>query len=76
MEKKFNWKYAEKHFNPQHYLWLKMNHTQPLSEEEYVRNMLELKKYSLSSIKELTYKQSNLKKEYRRFKNKFKFFTK
>jgi hypothetical protein len=71
--KGFNWEYAEKHFNPQHYLWLKMNHKQPFTEEEYVSSMLELKTYSLSPKKQETYKPINLRKNTRDLKRSLDF---
>ena len=54
--------------------WYKLNQYNPISEEEYIKIMRQIKSYTTSNYKFKNYKPSRLKKEYKNLKKDFGFF--
>ena len=68
----FDWELHESQRNPQVVAWLRKNHNQAVTEEEFIAAMRGFKQYTKGSKRK--YSPSHLRQAYHHLKNRFGFF--
>jgi hypothetical protein len=72
--KNFDWNiHVKRRTNTKAYLWLRLNYKKVISEDEFVKKHQELRQYSTS--KNGVYSPSKLKRNYKKLKENYGFFT-
>jgi hypothetical protein len=74
--RKWDWEIAKTKSNPTKINWFWNNHKKPITEEEFVKSLKEIRNFSLGNKKYKRYSPSNLRYLYRRLKRNYGFFTK